>query len=131
MGLRDTIVSGVQAAFAAVDDMKETITIREQTAGSYDAATGGVTRTTTNHVVQAVIARITREQLLDETLRATDMVALWEPSEAPGFEPQVGMSVLREADELDIVRVWPVGSATAGPAVLWKMALRRPSTEAA
>jgi hypothetical protein len=47
MGLRDTIASQVTGAFAIVDDLKTTITVYEQTAGSYDETTGTVTRTTT------------------------------------------------------------------------------------
>jgi predicted metalloprotease with PDZ domain len=131
MAIRETMQDGVTLAFATVDNLKESITIREQTGGGYTAATGVVARTTSDHILNAVLARVKRLDLENPAVRATDLVALWDPQDDLTFEPQVGMSVDRSGDEYDIVWVDPVGPADGGPALLWKMMLRRPSTEAA
>jgi hypothetical protein len=131
MGLRETLQAGINTAFATVDNLKEAITIREQTAGSYNEATGAVTRTTTDHVVNAVIVSPKRMDLENPVVRITDTVALWNPQDVPALDPQTGMSVLRGTDEYTIVYVSAVGPADGGPALLWKMFLRRPSAEAA
>lgn len=129
MGLRDTIASQVTGAFATVDDLKHQITVYEQTAGSYDETTGAVTRTTTPYLVNAVLTQPKRMELEDPTVRATDTIALVDPLEQPLLDPQIGMRVDVGTEEHDIVKVLPVGPADAGPALLWKLILRRPSAE--
>lgn len=131
MGLRETVQAGVTNAFSIVDNLKEAITVREQTSGSYNAATGAVTRGTTDHVINAVIVSPKRAELENPIVRHTDTVALWDPQAVPALDPQVGMSVLRGTEEYTIVHVVAVGPADGGPALLWKMFLRRPSAEAA
>ena len=130
MGLRETITAGIATAFGLVDNMKRTITIRRQTAGSYNPTTGAVSRTTTDYPVEAVLTTPTRNELSAPQIRATDTMALWDANDA-AIEPQLGMSVLMGSEEYTIAYVQAVGPADAGPAVLWKMALRRPSAEAA
>jgi hypothetical protein len=131
MGLRETIQTGVANAFATVGNLKEAITVREQTSGSYNATTGAVTRTTTGYSINAVIVSPKRMDLENPIVRITDAVALWDPQDVPALDPQIGMSVLRGTDEYTIVHVVAVGPADGGPALLWKMFLRRPSAEAA
>lgn len=130
MGLRDTIASQVTSAFAIVDDLKHAITLYGQTAGSYDETLGLVTRTTTQYPVNAVLTKPRRMDLDNPMVRATDTIALFDPAEAAALTPQIGGRVDVGTEEHTIVEVWPIGPADAGEALVWKLALRRPSAEA-
>jgi hypothetical protein len=130
MGLRDTIAIQVTSAFATVDDLKTTITVYVQSTGSYDETTGTVTRNNTAYPVNAVLTQPKRMELEDPAIRATDTIALIDPSEQPLVAPQIGMRVDVGSEEHDVVKVLPIGPADAGPALLWKLFLRRPSAEA-
>ncbi len=132
MSLRATLESGVATAFNLVGDLKRTITIREQTAGSYNEVTGGVVRTTTDHTLEAAVISPTAKELQDPAVRATDLIAYYDPNDAPTLaEPQVNTSVLIGADEYTVFRARAIGPTDQGAALLWKLTLRRPSAEAA
>lgn len=131
MGLRETIAAQVTGAFATVDNLKTAMTLYEQTAGIYNPVTGAVSRTTTQHTVNAVLTSPKRADLEDPMVRATDAVVLIDPAEIPNVIPQIGQRIVDGTDDYDIVKATGVGPADAGPALLWKLIVRRPSAEAA
>ena len=132
MGLRETIASQVTGAFATVGNLKQAMTLYQQTAGSYNPATGAVTRTTTGHPVNAVLISPKRHDLEDPMVRATDAIALIDPAEIPSVVPQTGQRISDAAGtDYDIIKAGGIAPADGGPALLWKLVLRRPSAEAA
>ena len=131
MSLRQEFVNGINTLFKELGDLKTTVTITEQTDGSYDAVTGQPTRTTTPHIVQAAVTKPSRRMLDNPKVLATDKQIIWNPEDVPGFEPQIDMIVTIGANEHSMIVIDPVGPADGGPALAWIMIVRRTSARAA
>lgn len=124
MGLRETFQKAAQTAFVAVGDVPETAYYYQHGSTAYDASAGVTSVTTLMYLVSMVFTRYKKEQVDNENILNSDVLALI---------PQANLSAvptvhdfIRRVEASVSVEYAVVDYQQDPAAALWKFQLRKP-----
>lgn len=116
--MRAAIQAAVGAAFAAMSDLKTSVTYRRG-AGSYSPTTGQVTPGATTHTVLGIFFDFESNQIDNVAIRATDKQFLFEASQI-AFEPSLTDKIQSGST------VWEIKNLSKDPAgATWTLQIRK------
>lgn len=119
MGLRETILTGINAGFKALGNLKETVTYKYQGAGIYNTTTGTFTRVETSFSVEGIFLDYAKEEIDGATIKPNDQKFLFEQVQL-SVAPRVTDRLLRSDDVH-----WEVMAIKQDPAhATWELQVR-------
>ena len=105
MGLQNVIKNATGAAFNAMGDIPQTLTIRRTEGGTYNPATGTVTgETTTDYPCRGVILDFTRDMIDGTLILAGDKQATIEAASL-AVEPRPSDDLIQDGASWNIIAV--------------------------
>lgn len=120
MGLSDAIKAGVSAAFAAIGDIKQTVSYTHDPAGSYDPTTGQVASGGTVYWVQGVSYEYDSHEVNNVSIYSTDRKFIIEAASIT-FTPKIHDLITIDG------AAWRVEDIYKDPIVaIWILQIRRP-----
>lgn len=114
MSLTGQVAAGVTAAFAALGDLAQTVTVRRSTLGGYDANGSTVAETTTDHAFTGAV--VERKAQVEGGVTTTALTLMLKPGP---INPAAGDHVVIAGA---VYRVTTVGPIQPGATVLaWQL----------
>lgn len=113
MSLAAQVAAGVDAAFAALGDLAQTITLQRATLGGYDANGSTVAETTTDYAFTGAVTK--RETAVEGGISRTTLTVALKPG---AVEPEPGDHLVIGAETVRILAVAPVKPAATAVAYM-------------
>ena len=105
MGLKATIAGAVAAGFAALGDLREDVTYRSLTAGTYNPTTGAVTRTETSTAISGVFMEYSKREIDGQQIQPHDRKFICQQAAFAGTPQLTDRLIRSDASNWEIIWV--------------------------